>query len=252
MATAFLGYVIPYGQMSYWGATVITKFLSVIPFLGSELVTLVWGSFSVDSPTLTRFFMLHYLLPFIIRGSVVLHLLFLHLKGSNNPLQIKRDSDKIVFHPFFTIKDVLGCCFFFLVFILFFSKPIVEPQKFIEANPLVTPPHIQPEWYFLGAYAVLRAIPRKAGGVICLILFILFWLLPSITFKKFKNKSVIFGFLVGRFFILTIIGAYPVEDPYVYISQICTAIYFICFLFNVGVFCICNFGLQGLNISSIV
>ncbi len=186
MATAFMGYVLPWGQMSYWGATVITNLFSAIPVVGDSIVTLLWGGFVVDNPTLNRFFSLHYLLPFVIVGVVVLHLVALHQHGSNNPLGIDRKGpqDSIPFHPYYTVKDLFGLFVFLLVyaaFVFFFPNVLGDPANYIPANPLATPEHIVPEWYFLPYYAILRAVPNKLFGVILmfgsiLILFLLPWL----------------------------------------------------------------------------
>src|SRR5882672_4142906 len=197
MATAFMGYVLPWGQMSYWGATVITNLFSAIPVIGPKIVTWLWGGFIVDNPTLNRFFSLHYLLPFVIVGAVVLHLVALHQHGSNNPLGIdkKGPQDSIPFHPYYTIKDLFGLFVFLLVyaaFIFFAPNLLGDPANYIPANPLATPEHIVPEWYFLPFYAILRAVPNKLFGVILmfgsiLILFVLPWLdtskVRSATFR---------------------------------------------------------------------
>ena len=171
MATAFMGYVLPWGQMSYWGATVITNLFSAIPFFGESIVTFLWGGFSVDNPTLNRFYSLHYLLPFVTFGVVFLHIAALHITGSNNPLGIdpKGSQDTLPFHPYYTIKDSVGLVVYFIVFALlvFFAPNLLgHPDNYIPANPLVTPAHIVPEWYFLPFYAILRAIPDKLGGVL--------------------------------------------------------------------------------------
>src|SRR3954469_11620468 len=186
MATAFMGYVLPWGQMSYWGATVITNLFSAIPVVGDSIVTLLWGGFTVDNPTLNRFFSLHYLLPFVLVGVVVLHLVALHQHGSNNPLGIDRKGpqDSIPFHPYYTVKDLFGLCVFLLVyaaFVFYAPNMLGDPANYIPANPLQTPEHIVPEWYFLPFYAILRSIPNKLMGVIAmfgsiLLLFALPWL----------------------------------------------------------------------------
>ena len=167
MMTAFIGYVLPWGQMSFWGATVITNFITAIPYVGQYIVEWIWGGYSVNHPTLNRFFSLHYLLPFVLTGSILLHLLLLHEKGSNNPLGLNSYTDRLSFHPYFTYKDVLGFIFLFMFFFyIVFYVPLVlgDPENYIRANSLVTPTHIMPEWYFLFAYAILRAIPNKLGG----------------------------------------------------------------------------------------
>ena len=242
MGTAFLGYVLPWGQMSFWGATVITNLLSAVPYLGKILVEWVWGGFAVDNATLTRFFALHFLLPFTILAITILHLLFLHETGSNNPLGLNRDGEKIPFHSYYSFKDLVG--FLVLLFllsclVLFSPQLLGDPENFIPANPLVTPVHIQPEWYFLFAYAILRSIPNKLGGVIGLVgaIAILF-ILPLTQQGKFRALSfypanqVLFWTFVGIFFILTWIGACPVETPYEQIGQVFTVLYFSYFIIN--------------------
>nr|UXW88415.1 cytochrome b [Afissula kambaitana] len=193
MATAFLGYVLPWGQMSFWGATVITNLVSAIPYLGNSIVIWLWGGFAVDNATLTRFFSFHFLLPFIISAMVLIHLLFLHQTGSNNPLGTNSNLDKIPFHPFFTFKDLLGfilLIFFLMIIIILNPYLLGDPDNFIPANPLVTPVHIQPEWYFLFAYTILRSIPNKLGGVIALVLSIaILFILPFTNKKKFKSNQ---------------------------------------------------------------
>ena len=186
MATAFMGYVLPWGQMSYWGATVITNLFSAIPFVGDSIVTLLWGGFSVDNPTLNRFFSLHYLLPFMIFGVVFLHIVALHITGSNNPLgiDVKSPQDTLPFHPYYTAKDSIGICVYLLVFALlvfFLPNGLGDPDNYIPANPLVTPAHIAPEWYFRPYYAILRTVEWKLGGVVLmfasiLVMFFLPWL----------------------------------------------------------------------------
>jgi len=242
MGTAFLGYVLPWGQMSFWGATVITNLLSAIPYLGKILVEWVWGGFAVDNATLTRFFALHFLLPFTILAITMLHLLFLHETGSNNPLGLNRDGEKIPFHSYHTFKDLLGflVLLFFLSGLVLFSPQLLgDPENFIPANPLVTPVHIQPEWYFLFAYAILRSIPNKLGGVIALVAAVaILFILPLTYQRKFRALSfypanqVLFWTFIGIFFILTWIGACPVEAPYEQIGQVFTVLYFSYFIIN--------------------
>lgn len=240
--TAFIGYVLPWGQISFWGATVITNLLSAIPYLGQYLVQWVWGGFAVDNATLSRFYSLHFILPFIVLALTIIHLLFLHQTGSNNPIGLISESDKIPFHPFFSFKDLLG--FIFLIAILFtlsLSNPYIlrDPDNFISSNPLVTPVHIQPEWYFLFAYAILRSIPNKLGGVIALFLSIsILLILPFCRISNIQcisfypvNKRL-FWALIAIFFLLTWIGARPVEDPYIKIGQILTTFYFSYYLIN--------------------
>lgn len=244
IASAFLGYVLPWGQMSFWGATVITRIFSAIPYFGGMIVYWLWGGFSVDNPTLTRFFGLHFLLPFVVLGLTLVHLLYLHQTGSNNPLGIDSNRLKLSFYHYFLIKDFLGFIFFFLIlgFLLFFAPWILgDPENFIEANPLVTPIHIQPEWYFLFAYAILRSIPNKLGGVLALFAAVLILFYPLVLRgRKFQRltfypiRKFYFWFLVNIFILLTWIGARPVEEPYVLIGQILTVFYFLYFLsFNV-------------------
>lgn len=236
IATAFIGYVLPWGQISFWGATVITNLLSAIPYLGTILVNWIWGGFAVDNATLTRFYTFHFLLPFIILILSIIHLLFLHQTGSNNPLGINRNLDKIPFHPFFTFKDLIGfIILLILLLLLTLTNPYLlgDPDNFIPANPLVTPIHIQPEWYFLFAYAILRSIPNKLGGVIALILSILILVILPFTFNKkiqgiqfYPINQIIFWILISTIILLTWIGARPVEEPYIIIGQLLTIIYF--------------------------
>jgi ubiquinol-cytochrome c reductase cytochrome b subunit len=242
IGTAFIGYVLPWGQISFWGATVITNLLSAIPYLGLDLVQWLWGGFAVDNATLTRFFTFHFLLPFIVIAATIIHLLFLHQTGSNNPLGINRNRDKIPFHPYFSFKDIFG---FILIVIILFILTILAPYKlgdpdnFIPANPLVTPPHIQPEWYFLFAYAILRSIPNKLGGVIALVLSIaILFILPFSNISQFRgiqyyvvNQSL-FWLIVIIVILLTWIGARPVEDPYIITGQVLTVLYFSYFILN--------------------
>lgn len=242
IGTAFIGYVLPWGQISFWGATVITNLLSAIPYLGTILVQWVWGGFAVDNATLTRFFTIHFLLPFVIIAIVIIHLLFLHQTGSNNPLGINRNIDKIPFHPYFSFKDIIGFIIILITLtILTLLAPyyLGDPDNFIPANPLVTPIHIQPEWYFLFAYAILRSIPNKLGGVIALVLSILILIIiPFYNFRKFQNikfypiNQIIFWLFLVITILLTWIGIRPVEDPYIFIGQILTVIYFLYFIIN--------------------
>nr|YP_010350001.1 cytochrome b [Clithon corona]UOH96871.1 cytochrome b [Clithon corona]URF21486.1 cytochrome b [Clithon corona] len=242
MGTAFLGYVLPWGQMSFWGATVITNLLSAIPYIGTELVQWVWGGFAVDNATLTRFFTLHFILPFAILAMTVIHLLFLHETGSNNPLGINSDTDKIPFHSYYTFKDLVGfvVLLFLLTLLVMFSPQLLgDPENFIPANPLVTPVHIQPEWYFLFAYAILRSIPSKLGGVVALVLSIaILFILPFTHLGKFRSTAfypisqVLFWTLIGIFLILTWIGARPVEAPYEFIGRVFTVLYFSYYIIN--------------------
>ena len=243
--TAFVGYVLPWGQMSFWGATVITNLVSAVPYIGTSLVQWIWGGFSVDNATLTRFFTFHFLLPFIVAALTIIHLLFLHMTGSNNPTGINSDLDKIPFHPYFTYKDLLG--FMILIFILaslaLFSPNLLgDPDNFTPANPLVTPPHIKPEWYFLFAYAILRSIPNKLGGVLALLFSILVLIvIPFLRTSKQRGlifrpfTQVLFWLLVADMLILTWIGGIPVEDPFIVIGQIASILYFSLFLLIIPV-----------------
>nr|QRV62469.1 cytochrome b [Hydroporus discretus] len=242
MGTAFMGYVLPWGQMSFWGATVITNLLSAIPYLGTMMVQWVWGGFAVDNATLTRFFTIHFLLPFIIISLVIIHLLFLHQTGSNNPLGTNSNMDKIPFHPYFSFKDIMG--FMILLMLLTFITLINpymlgDPDNFIPANPLVTPIHIQPEWYFLFAYAILRSIPNKLGGVMALVMSILILIiLPFSNKSKFQSlkfypiNQFLFWTFIMIIILLTWIGMRTVEEPYIITGQILTIMYFLYFIIN--------------------
>lgn len=240
IATAFLGYVLPWGQISFWGATVITNLLSAIPYLGRIIVQWLWGGFAVGNATLTRFFALHFLIPFIIAALVIIHLLFLHQTGSNNPLGTNRNVDKIPFHPYFSFKDLLGIIIIlWILTILTLKEPYIlgDPDNFTPANPLVTPVHIQPEWYFLFAYAILRSIPNKLGGVIALVISIaILYIIPFLRTRKFQRnqfyptKKIFFWLILSTVILLTWIGARPVEDPYIITGQILTLIYFLNFI----------------------
>ena len=244
MATAFLGYVLPWGQMSFWGATVITNLVSAIPILGKHVVTWLWGGFRVNSPTLSRFFMLHFCLPFIISALVVVHIFFLHKTGRQNPTNLLRKYNLISFHWFFTGKDLAFIFVWVIIFeILIFLNPFFlgDPENFILANPIITPAHIVPEWYFLFAYAILRSIPNKLGGVIALLASVLILFLPSfLSLQKgkmdkgrmFSNvKQFLSFFFMGIFLILTWIGGEVVEDPYITLGQIFLISFFSSFLF---------------------
>nr|BAM14863.1 cytochrome b [Ichthyophiidae sp. KUHE 20081126_27] len=240
MATAFVGYVLPWGQMSFWGATVITNLLSAMPYAGDTLVQWVWGGFSVDKATLTRFFSFHFILPFLIIGMSILHLIFLHETGSNNPTGLNSDTDKIPFHPYFSYKDTLG----FMIMLsllatmaLFFPNLLGDPENFTPANPLMTPPHIKPEWYFLFAYAILRSIPNKLGGVLALLLSILIlFTIPMLHTSKQRAMTfrpatqTMFWLIVANTIILTWIGGQPVEEPFIMIGQISSILYFMLFI----------------------
>nr|WFG63855.1 cytochrome b [Microtus arvalis] len=236
MATAFMGYVLPWGQMSFWGATVITNLLSAIPYIGTTLVDWIWGGFSVDKATLTRFFAFHFILPFIITALVLVHLLFLHETGSNNPTGLNSDADKIPFHPYYTVKDFLGVLILlmaFMILTLFFPDILGDPDNYTPANPLNTPPHIKPEWYFLFAYAILRSIPNKLGGVLALILsIVILAFMPllhtskqrALTFRPITQTM--YWILVADLLVLTWIGGQPVEYPFIIIGQTASIAYF--------------------------
>ena len=241
MATAFMGYVLPWGQMSFWGATVITNLFSAFPLIGDKIVTLLWGGFSVDNSTLNRFFSLHYLLPFLIAGSVILHIAVLHQDGSNNPLGISSASDKISFFPYFVLKDTLSFIAFlafFAFFVFFFPNVLGHSDNYIEGNSLVTPAHIVPEWYFLPSYAILRSIPNKLIGVLALFASLLVLLvLPFNNTSKIRSSvyrpihEVFFWFLVFDFILLGYIGQSNPETPFIEIGQIASVYYFFYFLF---------------------
>nr|BAN08336.1 cytochrome b [Hynobius lichenatus] len=240
MATAFVGYVLPWGQMSFWGATVITNLLSAIPYMGDSLVQWIWGGFSVDKATLTRFFAFHFLFPFLIAGASIIHLLFLHETGSNNPTGIYSNMDKVPFHPYFSYKDAMGFLIMLtalLILSLLSPNLLGDPDNFTPANPLVTPPHIQPEWYFLFAYAILRSIPNKLGGVLALLAsIVILMLIPMIHTSKQRSLTfrpmtqTLFWLMVSNTLILTWIGGQPVEQPFIEIGQAASALYFSLFL----------------------
>ena len=243
MATAFMGYVLPWGQMSFWAATVITNLFSAIPLVGESITMWLWGGYAVGSPTLTRFFSLHYLLPFIILGLVILHIWALHVPGNNNPIgiDIKQPSkDTVPFHPYITIKDIFALLLFLIIFsgFIFFSPNILgHPDNYILANPMVTPSHIVPEWYLLPFYAILRSVPDKLGGVL-LLFASLFILLALPWLDRSKVRSAIFRPIYKNFFWLLILdvlvlgymGAMPAEGVYLLITRIATGYYFLHFL----------------------
>nr|QCF45704.1 cytochrome b [Analcellicampa xanthosoma] len=242
MGAAFMGYVLPWGQMSFWGATVITSLLSAIPYLGTSMVYWLWGGFSVDNATLNRFFAFHFIIPFIILAFTIIHLMFLHETGSNNPLGLNSNMDKVPFHPYFTFKDIMGFIIMltFLIMVILISPNMFgDPDNFMEANSMITPFHIKPEWYFLFAYAILRSIPNKLGGVIALILSILIlMILPFYYMKNFKSlmfypfNQFLFWMMISNIILLTWIGYNPVESPYEMMGQIFTFIYFTYFMIN--------------------
>lgn len=240
MATAFMGYVLPWGQMSFWAATVITNLFSAFPLIGEYIVSCLWGGFSVDNATLNRFFSFHYLLPFLIIGFVLIHLVILHQNGSNNPLGINGYSDKISFYPFFVIKDLYSWIFLFIIYFIFiFFDPnyLGHTDNYIEANPMITPSHIVPEWYFLAFYAILRSIPHKLGGVFAMFASLLILLLlPYLNITMVRSSSFrplhkqFFWIFVLNFCILSWIGGCVPETPYLEIGQIATFFYFFYFL----------------------
>nr|WLD05591.1 cytochrome b [Escarpia spicata]WLD05627.1 cytochrome b [Escarpia spicata] len=241
MATAFVGYVLPWGQMSFWGATVITNLFSAIPYIGQDLVQWLWGGFSVSNATLNRFFAFHFLLPFILAAMSAIHLLFLHQTGSNNPLGLNSDSDKIPFHIFYSVKDIVGFIVLLMAlisFCLLCPNLLIDPDNFLPANPLVTPTHIKPEWYFLWAYAILRSIPNKLGGVCAMFLAILLmFILPFTPQQRRGNQfyppnQILFWMFTANFLLLTWIGGCPVENPFISMGSMFTAFYFLFFILN--------------------
>nr|UAT98550.1 cytochrome b [Neoalcathous huangshanana] len=242
MATAFMGYVLPWGQMSFWGATVITNLISAIPYSGEMIVQWIWGGFAVDNPTLNRFFTFHFILPFILSAMIMIHLMFLHETGSSNPLGVKNNIDKVPFHPYFSVKDIMGMMVVMTTFSMMINlNPFLtmDPENFSPADPMNTPPHIQPEWYFLFAYAILRSIPSKLGGVIALMMSILIIMtLPFSMKNKFQTNSfypinkMMFWIMVNTTIMLTWIGARPVEEPFIITGQMLTVVYFFYFVLN--------------------
>lgn len=236
MGTGFIGYVLPWGQMSLWGATVITNLVSAIPAVGEPIVQWVWGGFSVENPTLNRFFSLHYLLPFVIVGLVLLHLVLLHQEGSSNPLGVESTTDRIPFYPYFYVKDLFGSVvllIFLSMFVFFYPNALGHPDNYIPANPMVTPPHIVPEWYFLPFYAILRSIPHKLGGVIAMLgALVGLMALPYINTSEVRSSRFrpifrkMFWVFFANAFILGWIGQNVVEYPFVEIGQVATVFYF--------------------------
>lgn len=245
MASAFLGYVLPWGQISFWGATVITNLFSAVPYFGSTLVYWLWGGFAIDTPTLTRFFTFHFLVPFLVSAATVFHIFFLHATGSNNPLGVSSSHDSVPFHWYYTSKDFLGFRLLLtaLLFVVFFFPLLLgEAENFIPANPLVTPSHIVPEWYFLFAYAILRSVPSKFGGVRALIFRVLILLLLSIShFQTMKGLSyyglvkTLFWCHVTTFILLTLAGSWPIEDPFTLLTR-CLSLNYFSFYFLLGLF----------------
>jgi len=241
MATAFMGYVLPWGQMSFWGATVITNLFSAVPFVGGAIVEWLWGGFSVDNATLNRFYSLHYLMPFVITGLVLVHLSLLHTHGSNNPLGINKNVDTVSFYPYFYVKDLFAFLIlvaFFSFFLFYYPNALGHSDNYIPANPLVTPAHIVPEWYFLPFYAILRSIPDKLGGVVAMVAAILvLLLLPVINTSEIRSSKfrpiygIAYWFLVSDFLLLGWIGQKPVETPYIEIGMGATFFYFFFLLF---------------------
>nr|AEE37268.1 cytochrome b [Hemidactylus dawudazraqi] len=237
MAAAFMGYVLPWGQMSFWGATVITNLMSAVPYIGTQLVEWLWGGFAVSNATLTRFFTLHFMLPFLIFATMMLHLVFLHETGSNNPTGLNTNSDKIHFHPYFTYKDLLGAGLMLtttMYLSLFTPLLLGDPENFTPANPLSTPPHIKPEWYFLFAYAILRSIPNKLGGVLALLLSIMILLVIPLLHNSNQRTNtyrpltqMLFWLMVSNIMLLTWLGGQPVEPPFITMGQITSATYFL-------------------------
>jgi ubiquinol-cytochrome c reductase cytochrome b subunit len=245
MATAFMGYVLPWGQMSFWGATVITNLFSAIPIVGKTIVEWLWGGFSVNNATLNRFLSLHYLLPFLIAAATIVHLSLLHKDGSNNPLGINLNVESISFYPYFYVKDLFSFLIFLILFSLFvFFSPnsLGHPDNYIVANSLVTPPHIVPEWYFLPFYAILRSIPNKLGGVIAMVSAILILiLLPYINTSETRSSkfrplfATLYWFFFSDFLLLGWLGQKPVEDPYIAIGLFTTVLYFVIILFFISI-----------------
>lgn len=237
--SAFLGYILPWGQISFWGATVITNLLSTIPLIGNFLIKWIWGGYSINNATLNRFFSIHFLIPLIIILCVIIHLIFLHSSGSNNPLGLNRDFWKIPFHPYYSFKDLIGFIFIFLIIsILIFYTPytLCDPENFIPANPLSTPIHIQPEWYFLFAYTILRSIPNKIGGVIAIFLSILLILILSLSTQLYKSLhfypfiQIIFWIHLNSLISLTWLGTQLIIFPFILLRQIYTLLYFLFFI----------------------
>ena len=245
MATAFMGYVLPWGQMSFWGATVITSLFTAIPFIGNVIVDWLWGGFTVGNATLNRFFSLHFFLPFALAGLSIVHLALLHKDGSSNPLGVDSHVDKISFYPYFFVKDLFAFfsfLFFFCIFLFYFPNVLGHPDNYIPADPMQTPPHIVPEWYFLPYYAILRSIPDKLGGVLAMFssLIVLFFI-PFINTSDIKSTNfrplfkIFYWLTVTNFLLLGWIGQKPVTDIYIIVGQFATAYYFLFFLFLIPI-----------------
>ena len=242
IATAFLGYVLPWGQISFWGATVITNLVSAIPYIGETIVKWLWGGFSINNATLNRFYSFHFILPFILLIIVIIHLTILHITGSNNPIGTNSNLYIIPFHNYFIIKDLMGfTIIIFIILLINLINPYVllDPENFNQANPIITPIHIQPEWYFLFAYAILRSIPNKLGGVIALVISIIILIIKPFYFnnlikstKFYLINQYIFWIFVSIFIILTWAGSKPIEFPYTLIRQIYTIFYFIFYILD--------------------
>nr|AAL66840.1 cytochrome b [Leioheterodon modestus] len=242
MATAFFGYVLPWGQMSFWAATVITNLLTAVPYLGTSLTTWLWGGFSINDPTITRFFALHFILPFAIISMSSIHIILLHKEGSSNPLGTNSDTDKIPFHPYHSYKDTLMLTILIttlLMTISFAPNMFNDPENFSKANPLVTPQHIKPEWYFLFAYGILRSIPNKLGGTLALIMSVTILITAPFTHTSHTRSmtfrpmaQLMFWTLIATFITITWTATKPVEPPFIFISQITSILYFSFFIMN--------------------
>jgi ubiquinol-cytochrome c reductase cytochrome b subunit len=245
MGVAFLGYVLPYGQMSLWGATVITNMLSAIPWIGQDFVQFVWGGFSVNNATLNRFFSLHYLLPFVLAALAIMHLMTLHVHGSSNPLGVSSNADKLPMHPYYLFKDLVTIFLFFLVlalFVFYMPNALGHSDNYIPANPMQTPPSIVPEWYLLPYYAILRSIPNKLLGVVGMLGSLLILLaMPILDTSRVRGSQFrplmrfAFWAFVTDFFLLMYLGSQHAEEPYITVGAIATAVYFAWFIVVVPV-----------------
>nr|ACJ69636.1 cytochrome b [Enicospilus sp. MD-2008] len=247
MATAFMGYVLPWGQMSFWGATVITNLISSIPYIGQIIVEWIWGGFSVSNPTLNRFYSFHFIMPFIIMMMVIIHLFFIHQYNSNNPLGLNSKINLINFHIYFSLKDLVGFIIILMMLILISMKMpfmLSDPENYMIANSMITPIHIQPEWYFLFAYTILRAIPNKLGGVIALLFSILILLLlPFLNTNSlifFPMNQILMFIHINNFLMLTWLGSQPVEPPFIIVSQMFSLMYFLFYFLNNLIFKLWN------------